>query len=161
MCKHFQECKNREPEEIWERIISSVPLVPRVFRPFTLYTLPKGGQRQGDQSYACVPYPISHRSCLVVDSQHPMGLCMAGASSSLNQAFLTAYLLTLSLRGPAGVFPLHPKPLTAAFCRLRYSSDCRTLALALIPWSLSSRVTDVATKPLQPTSTGRTSVFQP
>ena len=77
------------------------------------------------------PFPISHRSCLVDDSQHPMGLCMAGASSSLSQALLTAYLLALSLRGPAGVFPLHPEPLTAAFCRLRYSFDCRTLALAL------------------------------
>ena len=62
-------------------IVSSVPKNHGVFRPLSLDTLIDGGQRQVDHARACVPCPIT--GCVV----QPKGLCKAGGSCSLSQAY--------------------------------------------------------------------------
>lgn len=112
-------------------IISSVPLVLGVFRPFTLYTLTKGGQLQGDQPWVCIPCPISQESCLVVEwqtSQRAMhGRGILFPESSLVDCIPPGLLFW----GPARIPSLHPEPLAAFFCCLGCSFD--GWALALVP----------------------------
>ena len=78
---------------------------------------------------------------------------MAGASYSLSQPSLTSYLLVCYSGAQQGSF------------LFIHASDAALMAKRwlwpLIPRSLSSLVVDVATNPLQPISTGQTSVLQP
>lgn len=74
---------------------------------------------------ACIPFPIDHESH-VVEWQTSHGTVHAEASPESSLADII--LPDLLSWGPAGILPLHPKPLAASLCCLQCSFDGRALA---------------------------------